>query len=38
VRLDGEDGSHWQSSLTREDSGGGACELLWVTEVAHRDL
>lgn len=24
------DGWHWNSSLSREDSGAGACELLWV--------
>lgn len=29
-------GAHWRSSLTREDSGGGACEVLWVTSVVRR--
>jgi hypothetical protein len=24
------DGWHWRSSLTREDTGAGACELIWV--------
>jgi hypothetical protein len=23
----------WKSSLTRSDSGGGACELIWVTDI-----
>lgn len=27
------DGFRWTSSLSREDSGDGACELLWVDEV-----
>lgn len=38
VRIDGQlieatrgDGWRWRSSLTREDSGAGACELIWVT-------
>ncbi|MEI8012488.1 MAG: hypothetical protein WCI27_08450 [Candidatus Omnitrophota bacterium] len=28
-----KDGWHWNSSLTRDDSGGGACELFWVKSV-----
>lgn len=28
------DGWHWRSSLTREDSGGGACELMYVQEAS----
>ena len=27
------DGSTWRSSLTRDDTGGGSCELMWVTDV-----
>ncbi|HLS84274.1 MAG TPA: hypothetical protein VK016_06410 [Arenimonas sp.] len=27
------DGYHWRSSLTREDSGDGACELIYVCEL-----
>ena len=27
------DGWHWNTSLTREDSGGGACEVFWVKTV-----
>lgn len=30
VEVRGEDGFTWKSSLTREDSGSGACELMWV--------
>ncbi|MEE9911831.1 MAG: hypothetical protein K4571_08910 [Deltaproteobacteria bacterium] len=28
------DGWSWRSSLTREDSGAGACELMWVEEAS----
>lgn len=41
VALDGwlvdvaaEDGWQWQSSLTRSDTGAGACELLWVRSAS----
>ena len=27
------DGWHWRSSLTREDTGSGACELMYATEL-----
>lgn len=30
VEADAADGFKWVSSLTREDSGAGACELVWV--------
>ncbi len=30
VEVRGENGFTWKSSLTREDSGSGACELMWV--------
>ncbi len=30
VRVQAADGWHWSSSLTRNDSGAGACELIWV--------
>ncbi len=33
IRLNYLDGGEWKSSLTREDSGPGACELLWVDFV-----
>lgn len=26
-------GRHWKTSLTREDTGAGACEVLWVEEL-----
>lgn len=28
------DGWRWRSSLTREDTGAGACELIWVEKIA----
>lgn len=33
VRIDAGDGWHWTSSLRRDDSGGGACELVYVCAV-----
>ena len=35
VQVDGPNGYKWISSLTRSDSGGGACELVWVE---HFDI
>ena len=31
-----DDGYSVRSSLTREDTGAGACEILWVDKVEHR--
>ena len=28
------DGWRWRSSLTREDTGAGACEIMWIEELA----
>ena len=38
VEADWPNGYKWTSSLTRSDSGGGACELVWVEhfEIAPR--
>ena len=33
VEIRSEDGWMWRSSLTREDSGDGACELIYVCEL-----
>ena len=33
IRIDGDEGWHWQSSLSREDSGAGACELVLVCSI-----
>lgn len=37
IRADASDGWHWVSSMTREDSGNGACELVWVRQVTLAD-
>jgi hypothetical protein len=34
VKINADDGWHWQSSLSRTDTGNGACELVWVKEVS----
>jgi hypothetical protein len=34
VKVTKADGWHWISSLRRDDTGGGSCELLWVEEVS----
>jgi len=33
VKITKADGWHWISSLRRDDTGGGSCELFWVEEV-----
>ena len=36
VEVAGTDGWRWRSSLTRGDTGNGACELVWVEELHIR--
>ncbi len=33
VEVSGDGGFVWRSSLTREDTGNGACELIWVEDL-----
>jgi len=33
VEVTGKDGFRWKSSLTRTDTGAGACELIWVESL-----
>jgi hypothetical protein len=33
VRIDNPNGRHWSSSLSRTDTGEGACELIWVESL-----
>lgn len=33
IKAEAYDGWHWQSSLTREDTGASACELVYVSEL-----
>jgi hypothetical protein len=36
VEVRGPNGWRWRSSLTREDTGAGACELVWVEKLDVR--
>jgi len=38
VEVNGPDGYHWRSSLSRDDTGGGACEVMWVTGLSRKKL
>lgn len=33
VRVDAKDGWHWMSSLSRDDTGSGACEIIFVESI-----
>jgi len=33
VSIKADDGWKWKSSLSREDTGGGACEVVWVEKL-----
>lgn len=37
VRVQGDDGFDWLSSLSREDTGEGACELIWLEQLERVD-
>lgn len=37
VRVDGDDGWHWVSSLSRADTGDGSCEVIWVESATLAD-
>lgn len=36
VKVHAPDGWHWQSSLSREDTGNGACELIFAESIAVK--
>jgi len=38
VEVTKTDGYRWRSSLTRDDTRGGACEVMWITSVESRKL
>lgn len=38
VEVTAADGYRWHSSLTREDTGGGACEVMWITRLSSHGL
>jgi hypothetical protein len=35
VEVTGPEGYRWRSSLSRTDTRGGACEVLWITRIAR---
>ncbi|HCY74636.1 MAG TPA: hypothetical protein DHV28_01830 [Ignavibacteriales bacterium] len=37
VEVTVDDGWHWKSSLRRDDTAGGSCELFWVEELTILD-
>ncbi len=38
VQVTAPDGYRWRSSLRRDDTGGGACEVFWITGLTRRAL
>ncbi|AKC83286.1 hypothetical protein IMCC26134_11780 [Verrucomicrobia bacterium IMCC26134] len=38
VAVSGPDGFTWRSSLSRDDTGGGACEVMWITALESAPL
>jgi len=36
VQVDANDGWHWRSSLTRDDTGDGACEVVYVCSISRE--
>ena len=37
VEITKKDGWHWKSSVRRDDTGGGSCELFWVEDLQIYD-
>jgi hypothetical protein len=38
VKVQARDGWRWKSSLTRKDTGHGACEVIWVEDISVNAL
>lgn len=38
VEITGPNNWRWRSSLTRDDTAGGACEVMWITSVTRKKL
>ena len=38
VEVSKSDGYRWRSSLSRDDTRGGSCEVMWITGVSSRKL
>jgi hypothetical protein len=36
VEVSGPEGYRWRSSLSRTDTRGGACEVMWITQIETR--
>ena len=36
VEVTADDGYRWRSSLTRDDTGGGSCEVFWITSLSSQ--
>jgi hypothetical protein len=36
IEIQTKDGWHWKSSLSREDTGNGACELMQVDQISWQ--
>lgn len=37
INISGNEGWEWRSSLTRNDTGNGACEIIWVESVSFAE-
>ena len=38
VEVSGDGGYRWRSSLSRDDTGAHACEVMWITRVSRKQL
>lgn len=38
VEVKSAKGFRWRSSLSRDDTGGGACEIVWITALEHHSV
>ena len=38
VRIKAKDGWYWNTSLTRNDTGAHACEVIWVTDLYTQEF
>lgn len=38
VEVSGPGGYRWRSSLSRDDTGGGACEVMWITALESAPI
>ncbi len=38
VDVDRDDGWKWRTSMSRDDTGAGACEIVWVEQLQVEDI